>query len=170
MLGGLLSGEEGGAEARGGAVGANGGGVGADGVAQEEPADTMDLLRKFDVDYGKRSGQAGIYTNDKGEKVAVSDATHYAYRADELRCFNAAEFNLVFDVRKMTDKDVAAMEKADAAAAQLQQEGHGEEGNGEVGGGEGAAPKRKAGRPKTFFRLCSAHPLAKSHLVVRRHK
>ena len=57
---------------------------------------------------------------------------------------NAAEFNLLFDVRPKTAKDVANINNPPVSAGR--------------------------GRPKTVFKLEGAHPLIDSHLIVRRHK
>jgi hypothetical protein len=78
MHGGLHSGDEGDADAEGGAT--------LDGTQGHATAEQLNLLHKFSLDTGTRSGQSRIYTDKDGNKIPVTDAEHYAYRSDELRC------------------------------------------------------------------------------------
>ena len=98
----------------------------------EEPSETST----------KRHGFSRTYTKDDGSKVAVSPAQHYAWRDPLLACLNAHEFNLMFDVSKMTP--------AEKNPNQQRRQG--------------------AGRPRLRYNFVGEHPLKDSHCIRPKHK
>ena len=66
----------------------------------------IDLERHFHTDQGSGEGaSAKAYRDADGNPVLLCKMHHYAWRANELECFNALEFTSLFDIRAMTKQD-----------------------------------------------------------------
>ena len=111
---------------------------------------STDLTDECEQPQGEKTGYAAVYQDHKGDKVAVSQAHHYAYRDEQLSSLNSYVFAQAFNIRKMKKEDRIWYEK------ELQGQNQG----GDI----------RAGRPCDRFRLLEPHPLAKSHVLVRRAK
>ena len=122
-----------------------------------------DLLRDAST---STTGQSSIFTLADKTKVAVSQAEHYYWRDVQLRDFSAVEFALLFDVRRMDDKDQKWHEAAMRSWADWKAHGNcfAIPPPVDLGG------PVSAGRPKTRFLLYPGHTLADEYIIVARHK
>jgi hypothetical protein len=66
----------------------------------------VDLLERFrEASGGKDGGGAAIYEDEKGTKVSLLTAHHYAFRDKRLARVSLNEFSRFFTVRKMSATD-----------------------------------------------------------------
>jgi hypothetical protein len=107
----------------------------------------------FEGDSGWR-GTASLHKYRVGASdVFASLAHHYMYRSRELRCLNALEFHQLYEVRKL-------VQDADP--------------NRRVQQGSAFDPQSRSGtrgrKCQAQYRFLAQHPLAETHVCVRRHK
>jgi hypothetical protein len=76
----------------------------AEGGAADEAVDSMqpdvDLMAQVDELGGSRLGTSMVYTDDEGNRVAISSAQFYAARDKKLQHFTGVEFDMLFLVVK----------------------------------------------------------------------
>ena len=124
-------------------------------VLIEPGAPKVDLVERFGRDGGARLGASRVYKGPGGAPIPVSTAHHYYYRDEKLTRFTPAEFHRVFEVRQMTRADEKWAEE-------------------EVEHRAGTNRRRRvspgAGRPCERYLLHAPHPLATTHLIVRKAK
>ena len=100
------------AQTDGGFDDGDGGGHEADGAIECGPealpdgVERIDLEKHFHTDQGGSEGaSAQPYRDADGNPVLLCKMHHFAWRANELECFNALEFTSLFDIRAMTKQD-----------------------------------------------------------------
>jgi hypothetical protein len=93
----------------------NGGGKGERKTAAGAKAASkvVDLAEKLEPKAATRKmGTAGIYKDVNGTPTPVSDGVHYAYRDRRLYSYNAVEFDLLFEVQRVDEKEMAEFVQA----------------------------------------------------------
>ena len=153
-------------------------GSNADAAAGAGGADDGDgglskMMRCFEIAAGTRTGNSGTFTTATGERIAVSSATHYAFRSKKLGAMNALEFFMATRVCKMDAEDKKWRQTelvSDAGCGDLEDAGdHLDDGaDAAQSGGDGGAQPR--GRPRKRYLLLKGHPLFESHILVVRAK